>query len=51
MGLFIHLKYLLREREMDLLFHLFMYSLAISCMCPNGIEPVALVYWDNPLTN
>ena len=38
-----------KERNIDLLFHLFIYSLVDSCMCPDKIYN--LVYWDNALTN
>ena len=38
------------DRQTDLLFHLFMHSLVGSYVPWPGIEPTALVFWDNALT-
>ena len=31
------------DRDIDLLFHLFMHSLIDSCLCPDGMGPATLV--------
>ena len=36
-----------RERDHDLLFHLFMHSLVDSCMCPDIQESITLAYLDS----
>ena len=48
MYLFVHLLILERgrERNINVLFHLFMHSLVDSSMCPDGIEPASLAHWD-----
>lgn len=39
-----------RERNIDLFFHLFMYSSVDFCMYPDGIKPATLAYRDENLT-
>ena len=44
-GLFINFLERERERNVDLVFHLSIYSLVDSCMCPDqGIKPATLAY-------